>query len=46
VRLRWESQAVVWRQFLLAAVASDRTALAHVSLRGIQLMAAGALGRP
>ena len=45
VRLRWEAQPVIWRQFLLAAVNSDRTALAHVSLRGIQLMGAGALGR-
>lgn len=46
VRLRWESQPVIWRQFLLAAVNSDRTALQHISLRGIQLMGAGALGRP
>lgn len=46
VRLRWELQPAIWRQFLLAAVNSDRTALAHVTLRGIQLMGASALGRP
>ncbi|MEP7313609.1 MAG: hypothetical protein ABI859_13570 [Pseudomonadota bacterium] len=45
VRLRWESQPVIWRQFLNAAVNNDRTALQHMSLRGIQLMGAGALGR-
>lgn len=46
VRLRWESQPTIWRQFLLAAVNSERTALQHMSLRGIQLLAAGALIRP
>lgn len=46
VRLRWESQPAIWRQFLLAAVKTDRTALQHMSLRGIQLLAAGALARP
>jgi hypothetical protein len=44
VRPRWEAQPLVWRQMLAAAVNADGTALQQASLRGIQLLAAGALG--
>ncbi len=42
VRPRWESQPLVWRQLLAAAVNADNAALQQASLRGIQLLAAGA----
>jgi hypothetical protein len=44
VRPRWEAQPLVWRQMLAAAVNADGAALQQASLRGIQLLAAGALG--
>lgn len=44
VRPRWERQPRVWRHLLLAARDPDGERLTHVSLRGLQLMAAGVLG--
>lgn len=44
VRPRWEKQPRVWRHLLLAASDPDGERLTHVSLRGLQLMAAGVLG--
>lgn len=41
VRPRWESQPAVWRHLLAAAGEDDRLLLTQVSLRGIQLLAAG-----
>jgi hypothetical protein len=41
VRPRWERQPRVWRHLLGAALDSDTTLLTQVSLRGLQLMAAG-----
>jgi hypothetical protein len=46
VRPRWESQPLVWRQMLTAAVSADDSAMQQVSLRGIQLLAAGTIGLP
>ena len=43
VRPRWERQPQVWRHLLLAARNPASTALTQVSLRGLQLMAAGVL---
>lgn len=43
VRPRWERQPQVWRHLLMAARNPTSTALAQVSLRGLQLMAAGVL---
>ena len=43
VRPRWERQPRVWRHLLGAARESDTTLLTQVSLRGLQLMAAGVL---
>lgn len=43
VRPRWERQPQVWRHLLLAARDPACTELTRVSLRGIQLMAAGVL---
>jgi hypothetical protein len=45
VRLRWESQPAIWRHLVLAAKAHDPERLTMASLRGIQMLAAGALGR-
>lgn len=44
VRPRWERQPRIWRHLLLAAHDPDSERLTHVSLRGLQLMAAGVLG--
>jgi hypothetical protein len=46
VRPRWESQPLIWRQMLAAAVSADAPAMQQASLRGIQLLAAGAIGLP
>ena len=46
VRPRWEAQPVVWRQMLVAALNADALAMQQASLRGIQLLAAGAIGLP
>ena len=49
VRPRWERQPRVWQHLLLAARETDGELLTQVSLRGLQLMAAGVLpsgGRP
>lgn len=43
VRPRWERQPRVWQHLLLAAREPDADLLAQVSLRGLQLMAAGVL---
>jgi hypothetical protein len=43
VRPRWERQPRVWRHLLGAAVDADTALLTQVSLRGLQLMAAGVL---
>jgi hypothetical protein len=43
VRPRWERQPQVWRHLLLAARDPDGGPLTQVSLRGLQLMAAGVL---
>jgi hypothetical protein len=43
VRLRWEHQPRVWQRLLRAAGHEDGEQLTHVSLRGLQLMAADAL---
>lgn len=43
VRPRWERQPQVWRHLLLAARDPDSPPLTQVSLRGLQLMAAGVL---
>lgn len=43
VRPRWERQPRVWRHLLGAALESDTALLTQVSLRGLQLMAAGML---
>jgi hypothetical protein len=43
VRPRWERQPRVWRHLLLAAQDPDALRLTQVSLRGLQLMAAGVL---
>jgi hypothetical protein len=43
VRPRWERQPRVWRHLLGAALDSDTSLLTQVSLRGLQLMAAGVL---
>lgn len=43
VRPRWERQPQVWRHLLLAARDPGSDQLTQVSLRGIQLMAAGVL---
>jgi hypothetical protein len=43
VRPRWERQPQVWRHLLLAARDPGNEQLTQVSLRGIQLMAAGVL---
>lgn len=43
VRPRWERQPQVWRHLLLSARNPASTGLTGVSLRGIQLMAAGVL---
>jgi hypothetical protein len=43
VRPRWERQPQVWRHLLLAARDPGGVPLTHVSLRGLQLMAAGVL---
>jgi hypothetical protein len=43
VRPRWERQPRVWRHLLGAALDSDTALLTQVSLRGLQLMAAGML---
>jgi hypothetical protein len=43
VRPRWERQPRVWRHLLGAALDSDTALLTQVSLRGLQLMAAGVL---
>jgi hypothetical protein len=43
VRPRWERQPQVWRHLLLAARDPADGPLTHVSLRGLQLMAAGVL---
>lgn len=43
VRPRWERQPRVWRHLLGAARESDTALLTQVSLRGLQLMAAGML---
>jgi hypothetical protein len=43
VRPRWERQPRVWHHLLLAARESDSDLLTRVSLRGLQLMAAGVL---
>jgi hypothetical protein len=42
-QLRWERQPRVWRHLLGAARESDTALLTQVSLRGLQLMAAGML---
>lgn len=44
VRPRWERNPQIWRQLLEAAVDPDGRRMAEVSLRGLQLMAAGMLG--
>lgn len=41
VRPRWEAQPAIWRHLLVAAGEDDRLLLTQVSLRGIQLLAAG-----
>ena len=46
VRPRWELRPLVWRQMLAAAVNADAPAMQQASLRGIQLLAAGAMGPP
>jgi hypothetical protein len=46
VRPRWELRPLVWRQMLAAAVSADAPAMQQVSLRGIQLLAAGVVGLP
>jgi hypothetical protein len=46
VRPRWELRPLVWRQMLAAAVNADAPAMQQASLRGIQLLAAGAMGLP
>ncbi|HMA10431.1 MAG TPA: hypothetical protein VKO83_01000 [Steroidobacteraceae bacterium] len=43
VRPRWERHPRVWRHLLGAALDSDTALLTQVSLRGLQLMAAGVL---
>jgi len=43
VRPRWERQPRIWQHLLLAAREADGELLTHVSLRGLQLMAAGML---
>ena len=44
VRPRWETQPAIWQHLLHAAGEDDRQVLTQVSLRGIQLLAAGLLG--
>jgi hypothetical protein len=46
VRPRWERQPQVWRHLLIAARDPGSGALTQVSLRGLQLMAAGMLATP
>lgn len=43
VRPRWERQPRVWRHLLSAAAEPDAALLTQVSLRGLQLLAAGVL---
>jgi hypothetical protein len=43
VRPRWERQPRVWRHLLCATRETDTALLTQVSLRGLQLMAAGVL---
>jgi hypothetical protein len=43
VRPRWEHQPAVWRHLLGAARESNGVLLTQVSLRGLQLLAAGVL---
>jgi hypothetical protein len=43
VRPRWERQPRIWQHLLAAAREPDRDVLTRVSLRGLQLMAAGLL---
>jgi hypothetical protein len=43
VRPRWERQPRIWQHLLLAAREPDSDLLTQVSLRGLQLMAAGML---
>lgn len=45
VRPRWERQPQVWRHLLMAARSPGGAALTQVSLRGLQLMAAGVLAQ-
>ena len=45
VRPRWERQPRVWSHLLGAALESDTELLTQVSLRGLQLMAAGMLSQ-
>jgi hypothetical protein len=44
IRPRWESQPLVWRQILSAAVRDDRAAFQQAGLHGMQLLAAAAAG--
>jgi hypothetical protein len=46
VRPRWERHPLVWRHLLLAAQEQNDKLLTQVSLRGIQLLAAGVLSDP
>jgi hypothetical protein len=46
IRPRWESQPLVWRQMLTAALNADAMALRQAGLRGIQLLAAEAYAAP
>jgi hypothetical protein len=46
VRPRWEKQPRVWQHLLAAARGPDSELLTRVSLRGLQLMAAGMLVPP
>jgi hypothetical protein len=46
VRPRWERQPRVWRHLLGAAREPGAALLTHVSLRGLQLLAANVLGTP
>lgn len=43
VRPRWERNPLIWRQLIEAAQHPDGARMAEVSLRGLQLMAAGLL---
>ena len=43
VRPRWESQGLVWRQLLTAAITGEGAAMQQATLRGIQLLGAGLL---